>query len=258
MPSLSLLSLNHLHLPKCIRALLNGDDLDFCGVDRDIHDDQNDGRRRHRNDDGDNDHAASASATARGLGADDPPSRSIGSAVVSLVKPPGAILGLTVVGGVDKGVTPHVAALRPGAAASKCDVVCEGDVIVSINGETTANRRHEEIIDLLRRSGDELTMEIEYPLPPLKGRERDSSATLAKTLQVRLQREPSTSSYPITSRFQATSQCGFGFVIRGGAASPQFTSQRRPRDDLTRPLTVVDVRRGGKLPLQYNILIIHF
>ena len=256
MPSLSLLSLNHLHLPKCLRALLNGDDLEFCGAER---------VTRHDDDD----HGVTCSdyppfrrppsSEPQQLSRrDDNDHRQIGTALVRLSKPPGAILGLTVVGGIDKGEAPHVAALRPGAAAARCDVLCVGDVIVSIDGVKTTRLRHEEIVDLLRRGGDQLRMEIEYPLPPLpggRGRTGDAAPTVAKTLQVRLRRE---SSPPprLSSQHQPshTSSGGFGLVVRGGTVRKESAANQRNRrgeegssrnDASSRPLTIVDLRRGG-------------
>lgn len=109
MPSLSLISLNHLHLPKCLRSLLNGDDLEFCGSERD---------RRNDDDSGDGDDDADDLPDRRtfsrtNFATDDQiettlndASRRVfetGIATVTLAKTPGSILGLTVVGGTDKG-----------------------------------------------------------------------------------------------------------------------------------------------------------
>ena len=106
MPSLSLLSLNHLHLPKCLRSLLNGDELEFCGQNDRVDDDNDFGngaasfppQRTHRENDEPIGDAFEKEATERrGDGVER------GATTVKLVKTPGAILGLTVVGGVDKG-----------------------------------------------------------------------------------------------------------------------------------------------------------
>ena len=105
MPSLSLLSLNHLHLPKCLRSLLNGDDLEFCGgnddrrfANDDDDDDDDDGDRRHRRPPPPP--PLSPPPTASPL--DDRGVCAFGSTIVQIVKTPNSILGLTVVGGVDK------------------------------------------------------------------------------------------------------------------------------------------------------------
>ena len=116
MPSLSLLSLNHLHLPKCLRSLLNGDDFEFCGSDRQQC--QDDDEDDYRNDGGRSSsfpHPAPTKTTTphsdrshRGGAFEEATERDVddietGVTTVKLVKTPGAILGLTVVGGVDKG-----------------------------------------------------------------------------------------------------------------------------------------------------------
>jgi hypothetical protein len=64
-----------------------------------------------------------------------------GRTTIELVKKDGCPLGLTISGGIDKDGKPRVAQLKSGGL------------------------KHEQIIDLIKQVGDQLTLDIEYDLP---------------------------------------------------------------------------------------------
>src|ERR1700722_14916730 len=85
--------------------------------------------------------------------------------IIELTKKDGCPLGLTISGGIDKEGKPRVAQLKPGSIAQKSDVLEIGDIIHGVNGLKTAGLKHDQVIDLIKQVGDQLTLEIEYDLP---------------------------------------------------------------------------------------------
>ena len=88
-----------------------------------------------------------------------------GRTTVELVKKEGCPLGLTISGGIDKEGKPRVAQLKSGSIAQKADVLEIGDILLGVNGIKTAGLKHEQVIDIIKQVGDQLTLEIEYDLP---------------------------------------------------------------------------------------------
>lgn len=88
-----------------------------------------------------------------------------GRTTIELIKKDGCPLGLTISGGIDKVGKPRVAQLKPGSIAQKSDMLEISDVLIGINGIKTAGLKHEQVIDLIKQVGDQLTLEIEYELP---------------------------------------------------------------------------------------------
>jgi len=88
-----------------------------------------------------------------------------GRTTIELTKKDGCPLGLTISGGIDKEGKPRVAQLKPSSIAQKADVLETGDILTGINGIKTAGLKHEQIIDLIKQVGDQLTLDIEYDLP---------------------------------------------------------------------------------------------
>ena len=88
-----------------------------------------------------------------------------GRTSIELIKKEGSPLGLTISGGVDKDGKARVAQLKPGSLAQKADVLETGDILTGVNGIKTAGLKHEQIIDLIKQVGDQLTLDIEYDLP---------------------------------------------------------------------------------------------
>lgn len=88
-----------------------------------------------------------------------------GRTTVDLVKKEGSPLGLTISGGIDKEGKPRVAQLKAGSIAQKADVLEIGDILLGVNGIKTAGLKHEQVIDIIKQVGDQLTLEIEYDLP---------------------------------------------------------------------------------------------
>ncbi|CAF1324735.1 unnamed protein product [Adineta steineri] len=141
-----------------------------------------------------------------------------GQTTIELAKKEGSPLGLTISGGIDKDGKPRVAQLKPGSLAQKSDVLETGDIITGINSAKTAGLRHEQIIDLIKQAGDQLTLEIEYDLPkwPLHA----SNTVQTKTIQIQLEKENQS----------------YGFILRGG------NSDDKTR---TRPLIITKIRPQG-------------
>ena len=50
--------------------------------------------------------------------------------------------------------------------SDRSDELQVGDLILAINGIKTIGLKHEEIIDLIKTSGDLLRLDYEYNLPP--------------------------------------------------------------------------------------------
>ncbi|CAL1527022.1 unnamed protein product [Lymnaea stagnalis] len=146
---------------------------------------------------------------------------------IELEKKEGCGLGLTISGGVDKGQRSHVSNLRPGSIAHRCDALQVGDLIVSINDIRTANLRHEEITNLLKNAGTNVTLEVEYEIPE----SGPSGANVySQVHDVVLEKEMS----------------GFGMTLRGGVIVDRMT---------THPITVVAIRQGGPVDRESSIKI---
>ena len=47
----------------------------------------------------------------------------------------------------------------------RSDALQEGDFIVSVNGIKTRDMKHDEVINLLKNTGDQVLLEVEYQLP---------------------------------------------------------------------------------------------
>ncbi len=88
-----------------------------------------------------------------------------GRTTIELIKKEGCPLGLTISGGIDKDGKPKVAQLKPGSVAQKADVLELGDILLGINGIKTAGLKHDQVIDLIKQVGDQLTLDIEYEIP---------------------------------------------------------------------------------------------
>jgi C-terminal processing protease CtpA/Prc len=88
-----------------------------------------------------------------------------GRTTIELLKKDSSSLGLTISGGVDKDGKPRVAQLKTGSLAQKADVLDIGDILLGINGIKTAGLKHEQVIDLIKQVGEQLTLDIEYDLP---------------------------------------------------------------------------------------------
>ena len=77
--------------------------------------------------------------------------------------------------------SPDTAELVPGTWAQRCDVLRAGDVVVGINGVSTATMTQRDIAQLLERS-DRVQLEVRYPLPP---RPPSRNRFRSKIIQVR-------------------------------------------------------------------------
>ncbi|XP_056000816.1 glutamate receptor-interacting protein 1-like isoform X3 [Ostrea edulis] len=141
-----------------------------------------------------------------------------GVALVELQKKTGSGLGLIVSGGTDKENRAHISSFRPGGVAHRSDALLEGDYIVSVNGIKTRDMKHDEVISLLKNTGEQVLLEVEYQLPDTGF--SDSFSVCCKQYTINLQREGKS----------------FGFTIRGGYHEQQHK---------TRPLIVTQVRPGG-------------
>eukprot|EP00105_Crassostrea_gigas_P029745 XP_011451772.1 PREDICTED: glutamate receptor-interacting protein 2-like [Crassostrea gigas] len=151
-----------------------------------------------------------------------------GTAFVELQKKAGSGLGLIVSGGTDKESRAHISSFRPGGVAHRSDALLEGDFIVFVNGIKTRDMKHDEVINLLKNTGDQVLLEVEYQLPDTGF--SDSFAICCKQHTLHLVREGKS----------------FGFTIRGGYHEQQHK---------TRPLIVTQVRPGGPADREGSIKI---
>jgi C-terminal processing protease CtpA/Prc len=117
---------------------------------------------------------------------------------------------------VDHGVDPVISELIPGTWAQRSDVLLVGDVVVGINGVSTATMTEKVLAQMLERS-DRVQLEVRYPLPP---RSPSRSKFRSKMIQVTLNKENGS----------------FGMVIRGG---DHEIGRRR------RPFTIINLTPGG-------------
>ncbi|CAF0828269.1 unnamed protein product [Rotaria sp. Silwood1] len=158
-----------------------------------------------------------------------PASRAIrGRTTVELFKKEGCPLGLTISGGIDKDSKPRVAQLKPGSLAQKADVLEIGDVLLGINGIKTAGLKHEQVIDLIKQVGDQLTLDIEYDLP--KWPIHAINTVHTKTIQIQLEKEGQS----------------YGFILRGGGSDDKVKA---------RPLIITKIRPQGPADKEGTIKI---
>lgn len=120
-----------------------------------------------------------------------------GTTFVELIKRHGTRLGVQIQGGIpDQGTEPRIASLTPGSWAQRSDVLCIGDIVVSVNGVSTVTMSQGELVKTLDLS-DRIQLEVKYPLPPLPPSQHKCQS---KMIQVTLKKENGS----------------FGMVIRGG------------------------------------------
>ncbi|XP_064633834.1 glutamate receptor-interacting protein 1-like isoform X3 [Lineus longissimus] len=150
-----------------------------------------------------------------------------GVALVELHKKEGCGLGLTVIGGADKGDKPSIANIRPGGVAHRSDALQVGDAIMTVNGIRMGTMKHDEMINLLKNAKDKLVLEVEYDLPDLPS---SSFSVMCKSVEILLEKEGN----------------AFGFTMRGGLSS--IPSK-------TRPLTVTQIRPGGSADREGSLKI---
>ncbi|CAB4068881.1 GRIP [Lepeophtheirus salmonis] len=124
--------------------------------------------------------------------------QSSGLTFVELIKRPGTHLGVIVSGGIDTGLTPKIVDLIPGSWAQRSDVLCIGDVIVSVNGISTETMTQKDLVKTLDVS-DRIQLEVKYKLPSYRHRTHTRKIT-TKFIQITLKKENGS----------------FGVVIRGG------------------------------------------
>ena len=140
-----------------------------------------------------------------------------GTTFVELIKRKGTKLGVIVSGSVvDHGLEPRIAELSAGSWAQRSDVLCVGDIVVSINGVSTATMTQKMLSQTFDKS-DRIQLEVRYPLPP---HPPPRSRYTTKVIQVTLKKQNGS----------------FGMVIRGGM-------HEIPRK--TRSFTVVHMTPAG-------------
>ncbi|CAF1419814.1 unnamed protein product [Adineta steineri] len=151
-----------------------------------------------------------------------------GRTTVELIKRDNCSLGLTISGGIDKDGKPKVAQLKTNSIAQKADVLEIGDIILGINSIKTAGLKHEQIIELIKQVGDQLTLDIEYDLP--KWPIHAINTVHTKTIQIQLEKEGQS----------------YGFILRGGASDDKVK---------TRPLIITKIRPQGPADKEGTIKI---
>ncbi|KAM3174074.1 hypothetical protein ACTXT7_011265 [Hymenolepis weldensis] len=87
-----------------------------------------------------------------------------GSVEVTLHKQKHTNLGLTISGGADRGYPPRITTIKPGSIADKSDRLLVNDVIKSINGSSTANLTHEQIVKITKCADTSICLGLEYIL----------------------------------------------------------------------------------------------
>ncbi|CAF1186961.1 unnamed protein product [Adineta ricciae] len=147
---------------------------------------------------------------------------------VELIKRENCPLGLTISGGSDKDGKPRVAQLKAGSVAQKADILEIGDVVLSVNNIKTAGLKHEQVIDLIKQTSDQLTLDIEYDLP--KWPIHAINTVHTKTIQIQLEKEGQS----------------YGFILRGGASDDKVK---------TRPLIITKIRPQGPADKEGTIKI---
>ncbi|CAG2239395.1 GRIP [Mytilus edulis] len=151
-----------------------------------------------------------------------------GIAVLELYKQDGHGLGFIVSGGEDKGFRPTVSSIRPGGTAHRSDSLEVDDIILSVNGIKTDGMKHDEIINLLKNTGEHVILEVEYQLPDNSF--SSSFSVCCKQHIVSLERDSG----------------GFGFTLRGGYHNNPQKS---------RALTVTQIRPGGSADREGSIQV---
>ncbi|XP_063443888.1 glutamate receptor-interacting protein 2-like isoform X1 [Mytilus trossulus] len=151
-----------------------------------------------------------------------------GIAVIELYKQDGHGLGFIVSGGEDKGFRPTVSSIRPGGTAHRSDSLEVDDIILSVNGIKTDGMKHDEIINLLKNTGEHVILEVEYQLPDNSF--SSSFSVCCKQHIVSLERDSG----------------GFGFTLRGGYHNNPQKS---------RALTVTQIRPGGSADREGSIQV---
>ncbi|XP_047737782.1 uncharacterized protein LOC108682639 [Hyalella azteca] len=150
------------------------------------------------------------------------------TSTVSLVRKEHVTLGIVVAGGIDKGYRPRIARLRTGSAAHRCDRLAVGDYIVAVNGCATEGLTHQQIVALLKNSGNNVDIDIEYETPSLPG--LGPEGVQVRRTVVSLQKEAGG---------------GVGMTVRGGLQSSH--------PDKSTPLLITHVRTAGPVDREGTI-----
>jgi hypothetical protein len=82
--------------------------------------------------------------------------------VVRVIKQEGHGLGLSIQGGADNGKPIVISKIFPAMAADQTGQLLVGDVILSVNGQSLVNSRHEDAVKLLKRAGKIVNLEVQH------------------------------------------------------------------------------------------------
>nr|CDS32312.2 glutamate receptor interacting protein 1 [Hymenolepis microstoma] len=136
-----------------------------------------------------------------------------GSIEVNLHKRKHSNLGLTISGGADRGYPPRITGIKSGSIADKSDCLMVNDIIKSINGTSTTNLTHEQIIKLTKSADPSIRLGLEYILT--------DSVKSSITKHAFIHLEPVNESFGITIRG--------GLSSLGSRAFPLTICRIRPR-----------------------------
>ncbi|VDO83791.1 unnamed protein product, partial [Soboliphyme baturini] len=62
---------------------------------------------------------------------------------------------------------PFIYSVKPGSMAHRCDSLVVGDVLLEVNGISVSNLKHDDILTLLKNSGETVTLLVEYSIDTL-------------------------------------------------------------------------------------------
>jgi glutamate receptor-interacting protein len=109
---------------------------------------------------------------------------------------------------------------------------------LAINGIKTVGLKHEEIIDLIKTSGDLLRLDYEYNLPPWRNYSKPRTLSIFFNFNfIKIAIHPPNSVRSQTVHIQLEKEGNsYGFTMRGGSHDEKSK---------VRPLIVTNIRAGG-------------
>uniref|UniRef100_A0A915Q738 PDZ domain-containing protein n=1 Tax=Setaria digitata TaxID=48799 RepID=A0A915Q738_9BILA len=133
----------------------------------------------------------------------------------------GCSFGIGLTGGTDQQYPPSVTFLRPGSVAHISDQLRVGEQLKLINGIAVDNLTHEQVMTLLRNSGNCVYLQVEYSLDDNVEDFKQPSNTRLAYADIRLIKENNR----------------IGVTLRGGSYGPDHKKSR--------PLTIMNIRTGS-------------
>ena len=143
---------------------------------------------------------------------------------------------MTISGGADKDGKARVAQLKTDSIIHKADIFDIGDVLTGVNQIKTSGLKHEQVIELIKQSAEQILFEIEYDLPKWRKSRRIVVVRISVSRSFAALHPPS-SVHVRTIQLQLEKEGqSYGFVLRGG---------RTDDPNKTRPLIITRIRPQG-------------